>query len=479
MTHFLDRLRAGIRPDATLRTAARQFSRDEDGVATIFAIFMLMMMLLVGGLGVDLMRNEMERVRLQNTVDRAVLAAADRDQTLDPKAVVEDYFAKVGMSNYLTSVQVNEALNFRTVTATAKTVTPTQFMSMVGVDELPVPAFSAAEERVPKVEISLVLDISGSMKDNSKLLNMQTAAKAFLDKVLTPSTKNNISVSLVPYSEQVNVGPDIFDALWVDTRHQFSHCIDFPDGHFVQTQMTPGFPWDQTQHFQWNYYSIESGNQLNTMYDTVCPRNAFERVIPISQNKTQLKAQIDQLQPRSGTAIYAGMKWATALLDPSFREVTVELVGKAKMEGVFGNRPVNYDDEETLKTIVLMTDGQNSDSSRISNWAYNSDSEYAHWAQYNFNYYLNHYVNSKQHHQYHYKAYTAAKGDTLLDKICDAAKTEGIVIWGVGFETTDHGASTLRSCATSPSHFFRVSGTELTTVFERIAMQINQLRLIQ
>ncbi len=54
-----------------------RFRRDEDGAIMLFSLFMFMMILFIGGSGVDLMRFETERAKLQSTLDRAVLAAAD------------------------------------------------------------------------------------------------------------------------------------------------------------------------------------------------------------------------------------------------------------------------------------------------------------------------------------------------------------------------------------------------------------------
>jgi Flp pilus assembly protein TadG len=461
------------------RTKFYQFRRDESGVVTVFAIMMMLMMLMVSGIGVDLMRNEMERTRLQNTLDRAVLAAADLDQSLDPAAVVADYFNKVGLASYLSGVTVSEGLNFRTVTATANSQSPTQFMSMVGVNSLPVPAQGAAEERISKVEISVVLDISGSMKYGSKMQNLRDAAKTFVDTVIRPETQDLVSLSLVPYSEHVNIGPDIYNQLTTNTYHNYSHCLEIPDSHFGDTALDQFYTYSQMQHFQWNTYSIQSGYQQNTRYDTVCPREDFERVTPISQNAQALRDQIDLLQPRAGTSIFLGMKWAVALLDPAFNSITNALVGNAVVDATFADRPVAYDDSETLKTVILMTDGQNSNSSRISSWAYNSSSEYVHWNNYNFQWYLNNYVSYYNRPYYYWQKYSAAHGDGLLDDICDAAKAQGIVIWAIGFETTDHGASTMENCASTPSHYFRVEGIELSEAFQAIARQINQLRLTQ
>ena len=107
---------AKARLQPALRRRLVRFAREEDGVFTILALFMIMMMVLVGGIQLDFMRHEMERSRLQAVADRAVLAAADLDQTLDPSAVVKDYFAKAGMIDYLSNVTVANGLNFRTVT---------------------------------------------------------------------------------------------------------------------------------------------------------------------------------------------------------------------------------------------------------------------------------------------------------------------------------------------------------------------------
>ena len=129
---------------------------------------------------------------------------------------------------------------------------------------------------------------------------------------------------------------------------------------------------------------------------------------------------------------------------------------------------------ETLKTVVLMTDGQNDFSDRISDWAYDHPSEYTHWNRYNLWYYLTNYVPSSQWGSFYYEKYTAAHGDTLMDSVCDAAKQNGIVVWAIGFEVTDHGAAQMENCASSPSHFFRVEGVEIADAFSAIAASDQQ-----
>jgi Flp pilus assembly protein TadG len=67
------------------------FLRDESGNLTVLSLIFGALMLAFGGLAVDMMRYEAMRAELQNTLDRAALAAAALTQTLDPEAVLEDY----------------------------------------------------------------------------------------------------------------------------------------------------------------------------------------------------------------------------------------------------------------------------------------------------------------------------------------------------------------------------------------------------
>lgn len=461
---------------AVLRASRRlaRFGRDESGVATIFACFMIMMMILVGGIGVDLMHNEMERTRLQNTLDRAILAAADLDQTINPSDVVADYFLKSGFPGQPGSVTVDQGLNYRIVTASASTTHPTQFMHLMGVDQLSVPATGTAEERITNVEISLVVDLSGSMEWNNRLENLQDAATTFINSLIRPETQDLISISMVPYSEHVNVGWGIFSQLNTIHRHNYSYCVEMPNSEFGSAALNTAITYDQAQHYQWNYNGYS-----NIVDDTVCPRRTFESILPFSQSVADLQNNIDQFTPRAGTSIFMGVKWGAALLDPSTRGIVDNLISGGSVDHVFSGRPVDYTDEETLKTMVVMTDGKNDRSYRIASWAYDSNSEYVHWSNYNLWFYLTKYVHSSQRSQYYWQKYTAAQGDTLTNSICTAAKNQGIIIWGVGFEVDDHGANVLRNCSSSPSHFFRVEGVEISDAFTAIASQINELRLTQ
>lgn len=312
------------------------------------------------------------------------------------------------------------------------------------------------------------------------MANLRNAANVFVDTVLKDENEDLISVSVVPYSAHVNAGEDIFDQMnvspgpYFNSTHDYSHCVEFDNADFSNTTIdNGGQAYQQVQHFQ----RYNAGKY--TITSPVCPKYSYEEIQPLSQDKVSLKAQIDQLTPRSNTSIFLGMKWGVALLDPSFNSINTGLVGEGVVDAVFSNRPAAYSDNETLKTVILMTDGQNVATDRIDNRYYRSGSHRSHWARYNFGWYLDNYVNWRYHNSWYYQKYSASTGDSLLHNICEAAKDQKIVVWSIGFEVSDHGAAVMNDCASSPSHFFRVEGVEISEAFEAIARQINQLRLTQ
>ncbi|WP_074256037.1 TadE/TadG family type IV pilus assembly protein [Vannielia litorea] len=460
--------------NAGFRNRLKRFADESEGSFVVFSLFLLVCMMLAVGIAVDVMRFELTRTKLQNTLDRAVLAAADMDQTLEPEAVVADYFEKAGLGNFNIDISVDEGLNFRNVSASTEAEIRTLLMSLVGINNFTAPASSTAEERVSNVEISMVLDISGSMGSNDKIENLRVAAREFIDSVVVDDAEGQISLSLVPYTAQVNAGPNIFNQLNKSSngRHNYSHCIDFDSSDFNTTTISMTKSYQQMQHFEW------SSEDYRPIRNPGCPMQDYERIVPLSKNTTELKNTINNYRARANTAIHLGMKWGTALLDPSMRNIVNTLEASGVVDDEFRGRPADYDDEETLKVVVLMTDGENVDTYRIQDWAYNSSSEYQHWDNYSLWYYLYRYVNSRNRGQYYYRKYSSEQADSMLDNICTAAKTAGITVFTIGFEVTNYSAGVMQNCASSPSHFFRVEGTEISEAFSAIARQINQLRLI-
>ncbi|PWG16021.1 hypothetical protein DFK10_13995 [Salibaculum griseiflavum] len=350
-----------------------RFRRDEEGGMIIFfSLFLFVLILWFGGMAVDYMRFETTRAKLQGTLDRAVLAAADLDQTLPPAEVVENYFETAGLRDYLIdSPQVDEGLNYRVVSASAEANMPMFFTELPrvfmepfqpGLSTLKVSSTSTAEERVSDVEVSLVLDVSGSMDRNNRIQNLRPAAREFVSTVLANNTNapnGLITISMIPYSAVVNPGTQISPFLNISRTHPHSTCPLFEDDVFDTTELDLSETYDHVSHFDPDWYWDSRYN--NPIKYPWCHEGDHNGIVLTTSNEGLLHNAIDALQPYGNTAIDMGMKWGVGLLDPSTRPIMQGLAGQtgSSVPAAAADRPQSFDDDEVLKIVVLMTDGQN------------------------------------------------------------------------------------------------------------------------
>lgn len=340
------------------RTISR-FRREEDGSLLIFGLFCFVMMLLLAGAALDLMRFEERRTKLQNTVDRAVLAAADLNQTLDAKDVVRDYFLKAGLTPPNPSditVQSGNFNEWRTVTANVTEEMPTWFMNMMGIPKLMTPAAGQAEERIGQVEISLVLDVSGSMNSNSRLTNLKPAARDFIDTMFDSVETGKLSMNIITYSTQVSAGPTLAAYFNMSGEHTKSDCIEFETSDYNTTAMrfTPGIAaqYQRNGHFD-PFNTVSPPSLLN------CPTEPERDIVAFSGNRTALKNYVTNLIATGNTSIDVGVKWGAALLDPSMAAVVDDYILNGRSPAEFSDRPYAYGNREAIKVLVVMSDGEN------------------------------------------------------------------------------------------------------------------------
>ncbi|UWQ20030.1 pilus assembly protein [Jannaschia sp. W003] len=360
--------------------AADAFRRDESGVLTIFGVGVFILMMLAGGIALDFMRFENERTRLQHTLDRAVLAAASLNQQRDRREVIQDYFRASGLAGYDLELEIDESLEHRAIMAHTSSPVRSLFLNMVGIDSIVAPASSAAEERIRNLEVSLVLDVSGSMGDDGKITRLRSAAKDFVDSMLTGS-ETMTSVSIVPYNGKVNIGSSMADYFALDpSEHTLSNCARFDSADFQSSGIAAGTVLKRLANFDVMTYS--SWERTGGIARPHCPHNDTNRIVPWSNNASALKSYIGSLNAGGWTAIDMGMKWGTALLDPSTRSRLNAMVGDGIVPVDFVDRPVDYRTAGALKVVVIMTDGMNTDQYDLRDdrrgnalapiWAYHS-----------------------------------------------------------------------------------------------------------
>ena len=515
-----------------------RFLRREDGTITSFAAVIFVLMVAAGGMSVDIMRFEAQRAQLQHTLDRAVLAAASLSQPLTPREVVENYFEVSGIENYRLDIVVDEGINFRRVHAYAEMEIQSIFMHIFGVRALTSPAEGAAEDRIRNVEVSMVLDISGSMGSQSRITNMRAAAREFVSTILQANQSeegNLVSISIVPYNGMVNIGENLASVFTLSDEHDYSNCARFAPEDLATTAVNPASTIERIAHWDYDYYNSE-----RLFVRPYCPTDEYGAIVPWSHDEDTLHDTIDDLEADGWTAIDMGMKWAVALLDPIAQPAVDGLIASSDVHEDFEGRPAAYDDTETVKAIVLMTDGDNTnqydirepyksglspifyhvDDDRYSTWVASQEQfwissdepdDYSGWwddepwqgdeslalswtylwANYTARYTAEVYLrvpawqsgdwtlfNSiRSDGDYMYAGRTQA--DTNLGAICDAANAQGILVFSIAFEAPTGGQTVLRQCASSDAHYYDVDGIEISDAFASIAQTINQLRLIQ
>ena len=509
-----------------------RFVREEDGTVTMFALFVFILMVMIGGMAVDIMRFETERVHMQNTLDSSVLAAADLDQTLDAEDVIRDYFAKAGLDENNVVVVTDEnrlggnELVGRSIVAGSHIDVNTFFMHMLNVNTLSAPVATSAEESVQNVEISLVLDISGSMRwdasgntpatldGDNRINDLKAAVLEFARAVLqvecdadgtcvqSPNTAST-TINIIPYAGHVNPGPDLFEIMGGQRWHAWSSCKEVTDADFDDADL-PDASGHQLVHFM--RWSID-WNWMNWGW---CPKD--DAAILIAENDYNvIKNFVSNIKLHDGTATHVGMKYGVALLNPSSRDEFMELNNRGIIDDAYRLRPANFDDD-TVKYLVLMTDGKTTAQFRPNEL--NTSSEYSavynssdeDWASL-----MNRYgsLDSDGNPQapgdveYGYPSastyndgsvsHTESRNNGHITAMCDQAKEpawgtdadgnavmlkeDRITVFTISFLAPESARNLMRDCASSPTHFFPITGLNIETAFQAIAKTINQLRL--
>jgi Flp pilus assembly protein TadG len=189
----------------------RQRTRREKGFALVYMAVFLSFLLIATGLAVDGGRAYVVKAQLTKAVDGAALSAARNLNSGTPRAEAEKIFRANFPAGYMGVSSVTDptadpnffdmrtdnttGVNVVTVRATA--VLPTTFMRLANFQQVTVTSSGEAQRRM--VDLSLVLDVSGSI--GSKWPAVRDAAREFINSF----DASNDRMSLTLYSYGANV----------------------------------------------------------------------------------------------------------------------------------------------------------------------------------------------------------------------------------------------------------------------------------
>jgi Flp pilus assembly protein TadG len=489
-------LEAAMTDRISLRTQAARFGRDEHGNFAVVTAFGLTMLMMAVGFGVNIVESHQVKMSLRDAMDAAVTSTA-RDLTTgavaeaDARALVQSFLDSNGDTRFITTDKFT--LESLVIDRTAKTIEATASAHV----DLLFPFFAAKDPKVSvtsaavysdkKVEIAMMLDVTGSMaksdrQKTDKIGDLRSAAANAVELVLQQNLdprNPRVRVALVPYADAVNVDALAAEAVFVEKEPTGAEpnppdlppAVDAPIAVSTETRIdncaterkladgSADFSDDGPQMLRFNnegkqYMAKVNRDDRLTRHDgsAFCPT---ARLVPLTSDKDRLVASIGAYTASGVTAGAIGIQWTYYMLSPKWRSA----IAAADL----GAGPADYNGKKISKVAILMTDGQfntayagvdRSTAVRSSTTAGNKSRSYA-------------------------------------ESLCDRMKADGIEIYTIGFDLNnksmkaterDQAKAVLQDCASRDSssikHYFEAStGEELDAAFKEIIRNTERLAL--
>ncbi|MEO1205952.1 MAG: Tad domain-containing protein [Pseudomonadota bacterium] len=452
----------------------RTFAGDKQGSMAITGGLLAVGAMVTGGLAIEYGHAVTQKRQLQQALDAAAIAVCTRggrSATEVIEAHMSQSLAKLGKTlkdaegNGDVQLSNPEPNEIGVVSPSVTTQVKSTFLSFpifgfTGHDHFDVTAETSVACGSKRLELSLMLDITGSMcwsgptsngtnscsatSTGNKLASMKSAVRDVLDIFEPNMAVGKTKIGFVPFSETVNVG-----SLADSARGTI------PNG----TSQWPGYKYYQHPDENWNNwrtYQISdcvTGRSGTEAYTDAAPDNApvgvnypngngdcnpTAQIKPLTTNRTALLQELDTYAGAGGTAGHIGIAWAWYLLSPNWSHLWPD-------SGI--EQP---NEEELVKATIIMTDGEFNTQycEGVKDWQ-------------------NGWCNNP------------TKSSVQAAELCTAMKAKGIQVYTVGFQVpTNENTPTaqqklLQDCASGvDKYFFPYDGSELRAAFASIGEQL-------
>jgi len=345
---------------------------------------------------------------------------------------------------------------------------PTVLLGVAGINALAIGRDAEATEKISKMEISLVLDVSSSMR-GGKIDSMREAALEFVSTVFGQTEDAGpdlTSLSVVPYGGTVAltdhfytyIDPDaaedaieaemIADGAAAEDVHgtvdftlaDWNGCLEMDDEAVRAMDLTPDSFVPVPDLTVWN-----TGNEW-------CPDSPGTEAIFLSNDLSEISdviATFDNPVLSDGTGTDIAASWGVRALDPVWR---------GRLDADFTDRPSDWDAEDTQKVMVVMTDGGITAQLRAPAG----------------------YEGTHTPRRDTVAFYGESQARDNFTAVCDHAKDNGAVVYTIAFQVNGNAdRQTMEQCATSPAHYYDVQDLNIAAAFNAIAADLNRLRLSQ
>jgi hypothetical protein len=310
----------------------------------------------------------------------------------------------------------------------------------------------------------------------SKLTNMKNAASSLVNILFgSDSSKDDLWIGLVPFSQAVNIGPT--RTAWLDTTYyntlnwgpttwagctdaEYTSAQDETDTPPSATNKYKAYYWaDNDSYNNWSTTTTSKKGVTTTTYASgigadLGPNAYCPQPLQIMSNlKSSVLAGIGTMQARGNTHVNLGAVWAWRMLSPRW---------KGQWGGAMNsnNLPLDYSTPYMNKAVVLLTDGENTMSNSVrSAYGYLSDGRLGT-------------TNSST---------AVTKLNTKLTNVCNSMKSHGIKVYTILFDVSASQTTIvnlLKNCASQADYFFlSPDTTTLNNAFKQIGDSLSNLRI--
>jgi len=442
------------------------FSNKKGTVAPLFGLMTLPMLAITGG-AIDFGKAVSIKSKLQASCDQASVAAAlEYGATGDPAKAEERLRARIGADIAKFGLTLNDPPTDPTmapeapegseiiiknagvdtsqnkITPQIETNVPTVMLNLIGMNEMNVQVDCSAQLAGKELELSLMLDVTGSMGwwsgGQKKIDAMKWAANDLLDIFRVNMEAEKTRIALVPFSEAVNVGN-----LAQQVRGSYQSGTSWTPGHFKfrfrkgNNTRTYKITDCVSERLGPERYTDEppSVAKVGRVYRSGTNCKPSKEIMPLTADRDALRNRINSLSATGGTAGHIGTAWAWYTLSPKWDEVFTGT-----------SAPAEHDPDKRIKAAILMTDGEYNVEykSGVNDNNINGSAD-----------------NGSSSHQ--------------ARQLCQAMKDNGIVVYTVGFGISQgsNQEQLMKDCASGDDkYFFPYDPQELRAAFREIGGQL-------
>ncbi len=390
----------------------------------------------------------------------------------------------------------------------------TAFLPVVGVRTMPLDLMAEVQMSGGKYEIALALDNTGSMEERGKIVDLREAANHLVDILYEEDgAEDRVKMALVPFTTTVNIRGEAFDPAWLDPtgeglgEHRFDSfdrevdrldifdalggrrrgadglptawkgCVearlgeldvdDTAPGDDPGTRWTPYLSPDGADEGSGpayargnSYLADQTGGsaldrlrnvdkyfrpiRLASFNEARGPNQACRGpIVELTNDEDRMRAAIKAMSPGGNTHINQGLVWGWRVLSP----------GEPFSQGVA------YDDAETQKALVLLSDGVNTVGGYTS-YGYVADGR----------------LGSGDRR-------AKRQLDANVTRICEQVKARNIRLYMILFQENDRETQRIfEDCATVSAdgdslYYYAPDGEALKAAFDTIGNDLTSIRV--